>query len=149
MSLGRGNRRKELPPRGQATEAADCAPDLVSMTKTMMDHVDKLTSRVEALEMKEQHPVGNAGVEEGKSGERSESAAEVGETAITPPEQQPPNAVAPMAAAPSSTAATARPASPSFPPPGSFPWGRDQVHQPRQTSGGRDLGPSGEPIVIP
>ena len=46
-----------------AAEAADNAPDLVSMMKTVMEKLDRLTSRVEGLKMKEQHPAGNAGVE--------------------------------------------------------------------------------------
>ena len=48
------------------------------MTKTMMDKLDKLTSRVEGLVMKEQHPAEYAGVEEEMSGEQSEPAAENG-----------------------------------------------------------------------
>ena len=48
------------------------------MTKTMMDKLDKLTSRVKGLVVKEQHPAGNVGVEEEMSGERSEPAAEDG-----------------------------------------------------------------------
>ena len=70
-------------------EAPDSTPDLVSMMKTILDKLDKFSHRVQALELKEQHPAGNPSVPELRSGERSRSSARVGEEGITPPEQQP------------------------------------------------------------
>ena len=54
------------------------------MMKTMMDKIDKLTSHVEMLVMKEEHPAGNAGVKEEMSGERSKPAALDGVIRNTP-----------------------------------------------------------------
>ena len=45
-------------PKEGAAEAADSAPDLFSMMKTMMNNMEQVNSCLQALDMKVLHPAG-------------------------------------------------------------------------------------------